>query len=134
MTTGAGLRPIAKAVVSPPDPTVGAPALDPTGGRTAETHSLRDEQDAAVRPYAYIPTGSGFLYLRVVVDTWSRRVVGWAMASHLRTQLVLNALDMALGQRRLRSVIHHSDHGSQYTALAFGMRCPQAGVRPSIGR
>ncbi len=87
-----------------------------------------------VADIAYIPTGSEFLYLRVVVDTWSRRVVGWAMASHLRTQLVLNALDMALGQRRLRSVIHHSDHGSQYTALAFGMRCRQAGVRPSIGR
>ena len=73
------------------------------------------------------------MYLSVVVDAWSRRVVGWAMASHLRTQLVLDALDMALYRRRPHSVIHHSDHGSQYTALAFGQRCRQAGVRPSMG-
>ena len=82
---------------------------------------------------AYIFTGSGFLYLSVMVDAWSRRVVGWAMATHMRTQLVLDALDMALYRRRPGSVIHHSDHGSQYTALAFGQRCRQAGVRPSMG-
>ena len=86
-----------------------------------------------VADITYLPTGSGFLYLSVVVDAWSRRVVGWAMASHLRTQLVLDALDMALYRRRPHSVIHHSDHGSQYTALAFGQRCRQAGVRPSMG-
>ena len=103
------------------------------GGRTAETHSLRDEQGAAVRPYTYISTGSGFLYLSVVLDAWSRRVVGWAMANHMRTQLVFDALDMALYRRRPKKVIHHSDHGSQYTALAFGKRCRQAGVRPSMG-
>ena len=67
------------------------------------------------------------------MDAWSRRVVGWAMATHLRSQLVLDALDMALGQRRPGAVIHHSDHGSQYTALAFGQRCREAGVRPSMG-
>ena len=55
-----------------------------------------------------LPTGSGFLYLSVVVDARSRRVVGWAMASHLRTQMVLDALDMALYRRRPHSVIHHS--------------------------
>ncbi len=86
-----------------------------------------------VADITYLPTASGFLYLSVVVDAWSRRVVGWAMASHLRTQLVLDALDMALYRRRPHSVIHHSDHGSQYTALAFGQRCRQAGVRPSMG-
>ena len=52
---------------------------------------------------------AGFLYLAVVVDVWSRRVVGWAMANHLRAELVLDALNMALGQRRPRDVIHHSD-------------------------
>ena len=103
------------------------------GGRTAETHSLRDEQGAAVRPYTYVPTGSGFLYLAVVLDAWSRRVVGWAMASHLRTELVVQALDMALGQRRPEGVIHHSDQGCQYSSLAFGRRCRAAGVRPSTG-
>ena len=65
-----------------------------------------------VADITYLPTASGFLYLSVVVDAWSRRVVGWAMASHLRTQLVLDALDMALYRRRPHSVIHHSDHGS----------------------
>ena len=67
------------------------------------------------------------------MDVWSRRVVGWAMANHLRAELVLDALNMALGQRRPRDVIHHSDQGSQYTSLAFGRRCKKAGVRPSMG-
>jgi putative transposase len=81
----------------------------------------------------YVATWAGFLYLAVVVDAWSRRVVGWAMAGHLRTELVLQALEMALRQRRPVGVIHHSDQGGQYTALAFGHRCREAGVRPSMG-
>ena len=59
-----------------------------------------------------MPTWAGFLYLAVVVDAWSRRVVGWAMANHLRTELVLDALNMALGQRPASAVIHHSDSES----------------------
>jgi putative transposase len=86
-----------------------------------------------VADITYIPTWAGFLYLAVVLDVFSRRIVGWAMATHLRTQLVLDALNMALGQRRPAAVIHHSDQGSQYTALAFGKRCQEAGVRPSMG-
>jgi putative transposase len=86
-----------------------------------------------VADITYIPTWSGFLYLAVVLDAFSRRVVGWAMANHLRTQLVLDALDMAIGQRRPNDVIHHSDQGSQYTSIAFGARCHEAGVRPSMG-
>jgi putative transposase len=81
----------------------------------------------------YVPTWAGFLYLAVVVDAWSRRVVGWSMATHLRTELVLEALNMALGQRRPGEVIHHSDQGCQYTSIAFGLRCREAGVRPSTG-
>jgi putative transposase len=81
----------------------------------------------------YIPTWTGFLYLAVVLDAWSRRVVGWAMETHLRTELVLQALDMALFQRRPNEVIHHSDQGCQYTSVAFGKRCGEAGVRPSMG-
>ena len=73
------------------------------------------------------------LYLAVVLDAFSRRVVGWAMKTHLRTQLVLDALEMALWQRRPQSVIHHSDQGTQYTSFAFGQRCRRAGVRPSMG-
>lgn len=86
-----------------------------------------------VADITYVPTGSGFLHLAVVLDAWSRRVVGWSMATHLRTELVLDALDMALDQRRPESVIHHSDQGCQYTSIAFGQRCEQAGVRPSMG-
>ncbi len=81
----------------------------------------------------YIPTATGFLYLAVVLDVWSRKVVGWSMANHLRAELVLDALEMAVRQRRPKDVVHHSDQGSQYTSLAFGTRCSEAGVRPSMG-
>lgn len=86
-----------------------------------------------VADITYIPTWAGFLYLAIVLDAFSRRIVGWAMANHLRTRLVLDALDMAIAQRRPDDVIHHSDQGSQYTSIAFGARCRQAGVRPSMG-
>jgi putative transposase len=86
-----------------------------------------------VADIAFIPTAAGFLYLAVVLDAWSRKIVGWAMANHLRAELVLDALEMAVGQRRPKDVIHHSDQGSQYTSLAFGRRCKEAGVRPSMG-
>lgn len=86
-----------------------------------------------VADITYIPTWAGFLYLAVVLDAFSRRVVGWAMATHLRTELVLDALEMALMQRRPTEVIHHSDQGCQYTSIAFGQRCKTAGVRPSMG-
>ena len=86
-----------------------------------------------VADITYVPTHAGFLYLAVVVDAWSRRVVGWSMANHLRAELVLTALEMALQQRRPVDVIHHSDQGCQYTSYAFGKRCRQAGVRPSMG-
>lgn len=86
-----------------------------------------------VADITYISTWAGNLYLAVVLDAWSRRVVGWAYATHLRTELVLDALEMAIRQRRSKGVIHHSDQGSQYTSLAFGKRCREAGVRPSMG-
>lgn len=86
-----------------------------------------------VADITFVPTASGFMYLAVVLDAWSRKIVGWSMANHLRTELVLDALEMAIGQRRPGDVIHHSDQGSQYTSLAFGGRCREAGVRPSMG-
>jgi putative transposase len=86
-----------------------------------------------VADITYVPTWAGFLYVAVVLDAWSRRVVGWAFALHLRTELVLAALEMAIRQRQPRAVVHHSDHGSQYTSIAFGNRCRQAGVQPSMG-
>ena len=86
-----------------------------------------------VADITYVPTWVGFLYLAVVLDAYSRRIVGWAMATHLRTELVLDALSMAFHHRRPTNVIHHSDHGTQYTAFAFGERCTAMGVRPSRG-
>jgi putative transposase len=86
-----------------------------------------------VADITYIPTWAGFLYLAVVLDVWSRRIVGWAMATHLRSELVLDALNMAVRQRKPVDVIHHSDQGCQYTSFAFGRRCREAGVRPSMG-
>jgi putative transposase len=86
-----------------------------------------------VADITYVPTQTGTLYLAVVLDVWSRRIVGWAMETHLRTSLVLAALDMAIAQRRPVQVIHHSDQGSQYTAVGFGLRCRAHGIRPSMG-
>ncbi len=86
-----------------------------------------------VADITYIPTWAGFLYLAVVVDAWSRRVVGWSMATHLRTEIVLDAMNMAVYQRRPEGVIHHSDQGTQYTSIAFGLRFNEVGVRPSMG-
>ena len=70
----------------------------------------------------------------MVLDAFSRKIVGWSMANHLRTELVLGALEMALWNRRPGpGLIHHADHGSQYTSLAFGARCREAGIRLSMG-
>jgi putative transposase len=86
-----------------------------------------------VADITYVPTLAGFLFVAIVLDVFSRRVVGWAMATHLRTELVLDALDMAIHQRKPKNVIHHSDQGCQYTSIAFGSRCKEAGIRPSMG-
>jgi putative transposase len=112
------------------------------------------ERDARVRPAAdlvdrnfyadapnvlwvaditFVPTWAGFLYLAVVLDAFSRRIIGWAMGTRQRAQLVIDAMNMAVTQRKPESVIHHSDQGSQYTSVAFGLRCKEMGVRPSMG-
>ena len=76
-----------------------------------------------VADITYVPTWAGFLYLAVVLDAYCRRIVGWSMATTLGTQLVLDALNMAVLTRRPRGVVHHSDQGSQYGSIAFGQRC-----------
>ncbi len=89
-----------------------------------------------VADITYVPTWAGFLYLAVVVDAWSRRVVGWAMANHLRTELVTGQRSTwRWGSGGAPGVIHHSDHRalSKYTSIAFGLRCREAGVQPSMG-
>jgi putative transposase len=86
-----------------------------------------------VADMTYIPTWAGFLYLAVVLDAFSRKVVGWSMGERMTADLVLAALNMGLHTRKPAAVIHHSDQGSQYTSVAFGSRCREMGVRPSMG-
>ncbi len=86
-----------------------------------------------VADMTYVPTWAGFIFLAVVLDVWSRRIVGWSIGEQMTAELVLAALNMALEQRRPDEVIHHSDQGSQYTSVRFGERCKLMGVRPSMG-
>jgi putative transposase len=87
-----------------------------------------------VADITYVPTTEGWLYLATVLDAWSRRIVGWAMADTLQTDLVVEALNMAVWNRRpVVGVVHHSDRGAQYTSLAFSRRCRDAGIVPSMG-
>ena len=86
-----------------------------------------------VADITYVPTWQGFIYLAVVVDVFSRKVVGWSMDDQMPAALVTAALDMALHARSPQSVIHHSDQGAQYTSVEFGARCRRMGVRLSMG-
>lgn len=81
------------------------------------------------------PTNEGKLYCAAVMDAYSRRIIGWSIAAHMRTELVLDALGMAILRRRPASddTIMHSDHGTQYTSWAFGQRLRAAGLLPSMG-
>ena len=83
----------------------------------------------------YLRTEEGFLHLAFVLDVYSRRIVGWSMASHLRAELVVDALEMAVWRRKpAAGLVHHSDRGTQYTALSFGKKLEEAGIVPSMGR
>jgi transposase InsO family protein len=94
----------------------------------------RLERTRPLHHHRYVPTWSGWLYLAVVLDCFLRRVVDWAMADHVRTELVVDALDMAIWrQLPAAGLVHHSDQGCQYTSLAFGRRCREAGITPSMG-
>lgn len=83
----------------------------------------------------YVRTDEGFLHLAFVLDVYSRRIVGWSMAGHTRTELVVDALEMAVWRRKPEAgLVHHSDRGVQYTALSFGKRLEEAGIVPSMGK
>jgi putative transposase len=86
-----------------------------------------------VSDITYVPTRAGFLYLAVVLDVWSRKVVGWSMSPSLATPLVLAALEMAVRQRQPKGTVHHSDQGCQSTSVAFGQRLIDAGIKSSMG-
>jgi putative transposase len=113
--------------------TVRGAVAQPSPDLVARNFRAESPNQLWVADITYVPTAAGFLFLAIVLDAWSRRIVGWSMANHLRTEIVLDALEMAVKQRQPRSVIHHSDHGCQYTSWAFGKRCREAGVRPSLG-
>jgi transposase InsO family protein len=110
------------------------------GARAAEDHVRRDFNPPApdtrwCGDITYLHTGEGWLYLATVIDLYSRRVIGWAAADHMRTELVIDALDMAVATRggRVAGVCFHSDRGSQYTSSAFADVCRGHGVTQSMG-
>lgn len=87
-----------------------------------------------VADITYLGSWEGWMYLAFVVDAYSRRVVGWSMSNSLRAEIVIDALNMALWRREPEAgLIHHSDHGSQYTSVEFGGRLKEAGLLPSMG-
>ena len=83
----------------------------------------------------YLRTGEGWLFLATVIDLYSRRVIGWSVAAHMRAELVADALKMAVATRggTVDGVVFHSDRGSQYSAASFGQLCERHGVRQSMG-
>jgi putative transposase len=113
---------------------------DPTA---AVAPNVLQRQFTAVAPnhrwvgdITYLPTAEGWLYLACLVDLYSRRVVGWALADHLRTALALEALELALGQRRpvAGELVHHTDRGCQYTAHAYRAILADHGITASMSR
>lgn len=92
-----------------------------------------------VADFTYVPTWSGMVYVAFVIDAFSRRILGWRAATTMRTELVLDALEMAIWTRRragaadLAGLVHHTDAGSQYTSIRFTQRLAEAGAAPSVG-
>jgi putative transposase len=114
--------------------TTGVPGVQPFGDLVGRDF----RPDAPDRVWAadikQIKTGEGWLYLAAVQDLFSRRIIGWAMAPHMRQELVVDALRMAVGRRRpTKGTVHHSDHGGQYIGLTFGQTCHDAGIAQSMG-
>lgn len=110
------------------------PLAQPAPDLVARAFTATAPNQLWVADITAIPTEEDFLYLAVILDVFSRRVVGWSMADHLRAELVVGALEMAVWNRRPGvGVIHHSDHGGQYTSLLFGQHCQAVGIRCSMG-
>jgi putative transposase len=114
--------------------TIRVPGVRPAPDLVARDFNPTEPNRLWAADLTEIPTWEGVLNLAVVIDCYSRRVVGWAMAEHRRAELVVEALEMAVWQRKPTvGLVHHSDQGSQYTALIFGQRCHQAGIDRSMG-
>jgi putative transposase len=107
----------------------------PTSHRpiSCSTSPFRRNPTGSAGDITFIPTCAGWIYLAVVIDLYSRRIVGWALAEHLRTELVSDALKQALGSRDTApDLIFHSDRGSQYGSGAYRQILSQAGMRQSM--
>jgi putative transposase len=107
----------------------------PAGDLVKRNFAATEVDRVWVADITYVATGEGFLYLAFILDVHSRRIVGWAMEGHLRTELVVDALQMAVCRRNpAPGLVHHSDQGVQYTALSFSERLKEVGIKPSMGR
>lgn len=108
------------------------------GGRAGETHQSKDGRALRSDPYTYVPTWSGTVFSAFVSDVYSRRIVGWRTKATMPTELPLDALEMAIWTRQqadelVDGLIHHSDAGSQYTAIRYSNRLHDVGALASIG-
>ena len=114
--------------------TIRVPGLEPATDLVERAFRPAAPNVLWVADITYLRSGEGWLYLAAVQDTYSRQIVGWSMAGHMRSTLVVDALQMALCRRRPGpGLIHHSDQGSQYVSLAFGRAARQAGIAISMG-
>jgi putative transposase len=110
--------------------------------RAARPPDLVDRDFSAARPDAlwladltYVRTWSGFCYVALVIDAFSRMIVGWSLATHLRTSLAMEALEMAVWHRdaSVEGLVHQSDAGVHYTSIAYTERLAEHGIAPSVG-
>lgn len=114
--------------------TTGVPGVEPFSDLVARDFRPDAPDKVWAADIKQTRTGEGWLYLAAVQDLFSRRIVGWAMASHMRQELVVDALQMAVARRRpAEGTVHHSDHGGQYIGLTFGQTCHDAGIAQSMG-
>ncbi len=128
-----GLRGVSKRKFRVPATTISARREEPYPDRVERDFTASGPNRLWVADITFIPTEEGHLYLAAILDVYSRRIVGWSMRDSLQTPLVCEAMTMALQQRRAERVIHHSDHGSQYTSDAFARLCAGSGVEISMG-
>ena len=111
-------------------------ALQQAAADLVERNFASEEPDQLwVADITYVRSKEGFVYLAFILDACSRKVVGWSMATHLRTGIVVDALQMAIARRKPSpGLVHHSNRGVQYTSLFFGKRLEDEGLLPSMGR
>jgi transposase InsO family protein len=116
--------------------TVADPAATPAPNRVARDFTPVAPDRLWVGDLTFIPTAEGWLFLAVLLDTFARRVVGWAMAEHMRAELALAALQMALAHRQPAAgqLVHHTDRGCQYTATLYQQALASAGITCSMSR